>query len=106
MEQQERMQELLRGIMPGDVVDAWEELSLEWVRDLRMLLEPLRGQDGRSYLRFAVVSMRYDDEHPHGYEYCWAKRDFPHLGYSISPAQLFELLIEVRLKIARELNRE
>lgn len=98
--------ELLRGIMGNDVVALWNELCFEWVSDLRMGLEPIVGKDHMTYLRLSIYSMRYDDDHPAGYEHCWASRDFPSMGYSISPAQLFELLIFARWAIIRTLKPE
>jgi len=103
LNEQDRSQ-LLRGIMGLDVVSLWNELTFEWVTDLRMVLEPVRGDDSRCYLRLSVISIRYDDDHPAGYEYVWAFQTFPQMGYSISPAQLFELLIFAKWAIIRVLR--
>jgi hypothetical protein len=99
-------QHAVAGVMPGHVVILWHELVFEYVTDLRMVLEPTLGPDGMSYLRISVTSFRYDDEHPAGYEYCWIYRDFKSMGYLMSPAQLFDLLIDDRDRIRSVLSRQ
>jgi len=84
------------GIMPTEVVILWRSLVREYVSDLKMEVEPILDEQGRSYLRVSVISQRFDDERPGGYTYCWAFHNFPSMGYSIKPDALFDLLIKAR----------
>lgn len=89
--------------MPGEVVRLWRSLVKDYVTDLTMLLEPHFDEQARAVLRISVCSQRYDDHRPAGYTYCWAYRDFLSVGYSINPAQLFDLLIVARESIVHVL---
>jgi hypothetical protein len=85
--------------MPTEVVRLWRSMIADYVSDLTMLLEPLETESGANVLRVTVCSQRFDDAHPDGYVYVWAFRDFPSMGYSIRPNQLFDLLIVARESI-------
>jgi hypothetical protein len=97
---------LAGAVMPTDVVDLWEDLLTNYVTDLRMALEPVLGDDGKSYLRVTVLSQRFDQEHPRGYDHIWNVQLFPLMGYSINPGKLFDLLIAAKESIIHVLGDE
>jgi len=86
-------------VMPAEVVRLWRELRNDFVTDLEIGIEPLQGPDMACFLRVTVFSRRFDDSHPEGYDYTWASKDFKNVFYSISPNQLFDLLIVARQSI-------
>src|ERR671924_268080 len=71
---------------PGaeDLWRTWKYLTSEFVSDLRWVIEPMKVGQARAYVRVSILSQGFDDQHPRGYDYVWAIRDFPDAGYLIS----------------------
>lgn len=97
----------VRGSSPDalDVAHLWRILTLELVRDLKFAVEPYETSEGEGRIRLAVYSQRYNDEHPDGYDYVWACRDFGQNGYLMSWGQLLDLLIVAHRNILAEFAR-
>lgn len=76
-----------------DVAYLWRVMTTELVTDLKFTADPFIGPGGEGRLRMSVSSMRYNDDHPEGYNYIWASKEYDTSGYLLSWGQLLDLLI-------------
>ena len=97
----------VRGSSPDalDVAHMWRVLTTELVTDLKFSVEPLETATGQGRVRLSVHSQRYNDEHPEGYDYVWAWKEFGQDGYLLSWGQLLDLLIVAHRAILAEFAR-